>query len=151
MERKSERELVVTHTVNAPARLGVRGVDQGRAIQEVVDPKIVWADPAFLRNGCSRWGAVSFGVSPRRFDDRLFSTYIEVTPHSRLVWTNEEGDAGNTITTVTLEENDGKTLLVVHDLYPSKEALHPDRRPRSEALDQLEELLASLGSSTEKK
>ena len=73
-------------------------------------------------------------------------------PHSRLVWTNEEGDNGKTVTTVTFDENAGKTLLVVHDRYPSKEALDSgstDAMP--EALDQLDELLASLGSTTETK
>ncbi len=53
----------------------------------------------------------------------FFGTYLEVVPHLSLVWTNEEGDGGRTVTTVTFEENDGKTLLVVHDLYPSKEAV----------------------------
>ena len=52
----------------------------------------------------------------------FFGTYIEVTPHSRLVWTNEEGDEGS-LTTVTFEEKGGRTLLVMHELYPSKEAL----------------------------
>ena len=52
----------------------------------------------------------------------FFGRYIEVTPHSRLVWTNEESDDG-AVTTVTFEEKDGKTLLVLHELYPSKEAL----------------------------
>jgi uncharacterized protein YndB with AHSA1/START domain len=82
----------------------------------------------------------------------FFGTYLEVTPHSRLVWTNEEGDNGKTVTTVTFDENAGKTLLVVHDRYPSKEAL--DSGPTGampEALDQLDELLASLGSTTETK
>ena len=46
-----------------------------------------------------------------------------MTPHSRLVWTNEEGDDGGQVTTVTFEEQGGKTLLVIHELYPSKEAL----------------------------
>ncbi|HMA03075.1 MAG TPA: SRPBCC domain-containing protein [Gemmatimonadaceae bacterium] len=79
----------------------------------------------------------------------FFGTYLEVTPHSRLVWTNEEGD-GRTVTTVTFEENAGKTLLVVHDLYPSKEALDSGSTGAlPEALDQLDELLVSLGSSTE--
>ena len=52
----------------------------------------------------------------------FFGRYIEVTPHSRLVWTNEESDDG-AVTTVTFEEKGGKTLLVMHELYPSKEAL----------------------------
>jgi len=82
----------------------------------------------------------------------FFGTYVEVTPHSRLVWTNDEGDAGQTVTTVTFDENAGKTLLVVHDRYPSKEALDSGSTgAMPEALDQLDELLASLGSSTETK
>lgn len=81
----------------------------------------------------------------------FFGTYREVTPPTRLVWTNEEGD-GETVTTVTFDEKDGRTSLVVHDLYPSKDALDaaiasgatggmPDQ------LDQLEAFLASLGSN----
>ena len=53
----------------------------------------------------------------------FFGRYLEVTPHSRLVWTNEEGGDSGQVTTVTFEERGGKTLLVMHDLYPSKEAL----------------------------
>ena len=55
---------------------------------------------------------------------RLHGAYpcAEVTPHSRLVWTNDESDDG-AVTTVTFEEKGGKTLLVLHELYPSKEAL----------------------------
>ena len=53
----------------------------------------------------------------------FFGRYIEVTPHSRLVWTNDEGGDGGAVTTVTFEEKGGKTLLVLHELYPSKEAL----------------------------
>jgi uncharacterized protein YndB with AHSA1/START domain len=82
----------------------------------------------------------------------FFGRYIEVTPPSRLVWTNDEGDEGGAVTTVTFEEKGGQTLLVIHDLYPSKEALEgglssgsTDAMP--ETLDQLEELLATLGAS----
>jgi uncharacterized protein YndB with AHSA1/START domain len=79
----------------------------------------------------------------------FFGTYLEVTPHSRLVWTNEEGDS-QTVTTVTFDETAGKTLLVVHDLYPSKEAIDSGSTGAlPEALDQLDDLLASLGSTTE--
>ncbi len=57
----------------------------------------------------------------------FFGTYLEVTPYSRLVWTNEEGDDGKTVTTVTFDENAGKTLLVVHDAIPRRKRLTPDR------------------------
>ena len=75
----------------------------------------------------------------------FFGTYIEVTPHSRLVWTNEEGEAG-AVTTVTFEEKGGKTLVVVHDLYPSKAALDVriGGHECAETFEQLDELLASL-------
>ena len=86
----------------------------------------------------------------------FFGTYLAVTPHSRLVWTNEEGDGGVTVTTVTFDEIAGRTLVVVHDLYPSKEALDAAVTSGStggmpDQLDQLDELLASLGSSAETK
>ena len=81
----------------------------------------------------------------------FFGRYLEVTPHSRLVWTNEEGEDGGAVTTVTFEEKGGKTLLVLHELYPSKEAL--DRviagmeGGMPEAFEQLDELLVTLGAS----
>ena len=80
----------------------------------------------------------------------FFGTYLDVTPHSRLVWTNEEADGGTTVTTVTFEEIAGSTLVVLHDLYPSKEALDANSGSTGampEALDQLDELLASLETS----
>src|SRR5208282_6241380 len=86
------------------------------------------------------------GSKPMAF----FGRYIEVTLYSRLVWTNEESDDG-AVTTVTFEETGGKTLLVMHELYPSKEAL--DRTIAGmeggmrETFKQLDELLATLGAS----
>ena len=150
VERKSERELVVTRTFSAPARIVFEA----------------WTKPELFKRW---WAPKSMGMSLRscEMDVRVggkyrlefepdamafFGTYLEVTPHSRLVWTNEEGDNGKTVTTVTFDENAGKTLLVVHDLYPSKEALDSGSTgAMPEALDQLDELLASLGSSTETK
>ena len=75
----------------------------------------------------------------------FFGRYVEVTPHSRLVWTNEEGGDGGAVTTVTFEEKGGKTLLVMHDLYPSKEALDGAiagmEAGMRETFEQLDELL----------
>ena len=80
----------------------------------------------------------------------FFGRYTEVTPHSRLVWTNDEGDEGGAVTTVTFEDKGGQTLLVLSDLYLSKEALDAgsgsmDAMP--ETLDQLDEVLLTLGAS----
>ena len=84
----------------------------------------------------------------------FFGTYREVTPHSRLVWTNDEGGDDGAVTTVTFEEKGGKTLLVLHELYPSKEALDAAGTGAadvmSETFEQLDELLVTLGASSER-
>jgi uncharacterized protein YndB with AHSA1/START domain len=82
----------------------------------------------------------------------FFGRYIEVTPHSRLVWTNDEGGDGGPVTTATFEEEGGKTLVVMRDLYPSKEALDAaiasgSTGGLSETLDQLDELVGTLSAS----
>ena len=86
-----------------------------------------------------------------KVDMAFFGTYLEVTPPSRLVWTNEEGGEGGPVTTVTFEENGGKALLVVHELYPSKEALDAADTGAADAMvetfAQLDELLVTVGAS----
>jgi uncharacterized protein YndB with AHSA1/START domain len=81
----------------------------------------------------------------------FFGTYLEVTPHSRLAWTNEEGGEGGPVTTVTFEEKGGKTLLVMHELHSSKEALDAAGTGAADAMvetfAQLDELLLTLGAS----
>jgi uncharacterized protein YndB with AHSA1/START domain len=81
----------------------------------------------------------------------FFGKYTEVTPHSRLVWTNDEGGDAGPVTTVTFEEKGGKTLLVMHELYPSKEALDAAGTGAADAMgetfEQLDELLGTLGTS----
>jgi uncharacterized protein YndB with AHSA1/START domain len=83
--------------------------------------------------------------------DEFFGRYVEVTPHSRLVWTNDEGGEDGPVTTVTFEERGGKTLVVMQERYPSKEALDAAGTGAadvtSETFDQLDELLATLGAS----
>jgi len=82
----------------------------------------------------------------------FFGRYVEVTPGSRLVWTNDEGGEDGAVTTVTFEERGAETLVVMHDLYPSKEALDDaiasgSTGGLSETFDQLDELLSSVGGS----
>jgi uncharacterized protein YndB with AHSA1/START domain len=79
----------------------------------------------------------------------FFGRYIEVTPHSRLVWTNDEGGEGGAITTVTFEDRGGETRVVMHDLYPSKEALDAaiasgSTGGCSETFEQLDDLFVTL-------
>src|SRR5581483_1417694 len=122
-ERKSDRELIITRSFDAPARIVFEA----------------WTTPELLKRW---WAPASAGVSlvSCEADVRVggryrfvfgnagapsmafFGRYLEVVPNSRLVWTNEESDDG-AVTTVTFEEKDGRTLLIMHELYTTKEAL----------------------------
>src|SRR5262249_50722483 len=124
VERKSERELVVTRTINGPARLVFEAFTKPELFKRWWVPKS-FPVPLDSCEADVRVGGRSrlvFGQNGAKVME-VYGRYIEVTPHSRLVWTNEEGDDGGAVTTVTFEERGGKTLLVMHDLYPSKEAL----------------------------
>ena len=151
VHKKSEREVLVTRTFDAPARLVFEA----------------WSDPELFRKW---WVPRSMGMTLRScemdvrtggkyrlvFGDdpanpmAFFGTYLEVVPDKRIVWTNEEsGDAGS-VTTVTFEERNGQTLLVMSELYPTKEALDAAgigaQEATHETFGQLDELLAELSA-----
>jgi uncharacterized protein YndB with AHSA1/START domain len=150
VERTSEREIVVTRTFNGPARIVFEA----------------WTKPELMKRW---WVPKSMGIPLRscEMDVRVggkyrfvfghdastamafFGSYLEVTPYSRRVWTNEESDDG-AVTTVTFEEQDGKTLLAMHELYPSKEALDAAGTGSADAtvetFAQLDELLVTLSA-----
>jgi uncharacterized protein YndB with AHSA1/START domain len=150
VERTSELELVVTRTVNGPVHLVFDAWTQADLFRRWWVPRsyglnLIACDMDVRVGGQYRLAFFHEGATME-----FFGTYLDVTPPSRLVWTNDEGDAGQTITTVTFEEQAGTTLVVVHDRYPSKEALDSGSTGAlPETLDQLDELLASLGSGTE--
>ena len=153
VERISDLELVVTRTVNAPARLVFEAWTKAELFRRWWVPESYGLNLVSCEMDVRVGGQYRLAFLHEGSTMEFFGTYLEVTPTSRLVWTNEEGDAGQTVTTVTFEENEGKTRLAVHNLYPSKEALDADGSTAAlpESLDQLEELLASQGSSTETK
>lgn len=150
-ERTSDRELVTTRTFDAPARLVFQA----------------WTTPSLFQRW---WVPESFGLTLVSYEAEVrvggkyrlvfshpeapepmafFGTYLEVVPSSRLVWTNEEAGEPFQVTTVTFEERDGQTLLVVTDLYPSKEALDEAIATDStgalpQQFEQLDEILAGL-------
>jgi uncharacterized protein YndB with AHSA1/START domain len=147
IERKSEIELVVRRTVDAPARLVFEAWTKPELFRRWWVPKSYGLNLVACEMDVRVGGRYRLAFLHQGSTMEFFGTYLEVTPPSRLVWTNDEGDAGQTITTVTFEESGGKTSLVVHDRYPSKEALDSGSTGAlPEALDQLDELLASLGS-----
>jgi uncharacterized protein YndB with AHSA1/START domain len=148
VERKSERELVVTRTVNAPARLVFEAWTKAELFRRWWVPKSFGVSLLSCEMDVRVGGQYRLVFPHEDSTMEFFGTYLEVTPHSRLVWSNEEGD-GQTVTTVTFNETAGKTLLVVHDLYPSEEALDSGSTgAMPEALDQLNELLVSLDQSS---
>ena len=153
VERTSDRELVAKRTFDGPARI---------VFEAWTKPELImrwWAPASFgisflscetdVRTGGSY--RFVFGHPASEQPMAFFGRYIDVTPPSRLVWTNEE-DADGAVTTVTFEEKDGKTRVVVHDLYPSKEALDGAIASGStggwpEQFEQLDDLLTTLGAS----
>jgi uncharacterized protein YndB with AHSA1/START domain len=154
IERRSDRELVLTRTFNAPAEM-------------IYD---AWTEPELLKRW---WAPRSLGVSlfsceadarvggSYRFvfgkdpnDTMAFSgKYLEISPHSRIVCTQifePMRSAGEAIVTALFEERDGKTRLEVRQLFPSKEALDGAvasgmERGMRETYEQLEELVSRSG------
>lgn len=152
-ERKSEREFVVTRSFNAPARLVFEAWTKPDLFKQWWVPKATGMTLLSCELDARTGGGYRLVFGHPAFEQPMnfFGRYIEVTPHARIVWTNEESEDG-AVTTVTFEEKGDETLVTVHDLYPSKEAL--DREIASGAtsgmpaqLGQLEELLLSLERS----
>lgn len=145
VERISDVELVVTRTVDAPARLVYEAWTTAALFRRWWVPKSFGLNLVACEMDVRVGGAYRLEFLHDGATMAFFGTYLEVTPPSRLVWTNDEGEGGQTITTVTFEEKDGKTMVVVHDRYPSKEAVDSGAAGAlPESLDQLDELLATL-------
>ncbi|ESY93361.1 MULTISPECIES: SRPBCC family protein [unclassified Mesorhizobium] len=149
VERKSDRELVVTRSFDAPARIVFEAWTKPELFKQWWAPKSM----GMLLRSCEmdvRAGGgyrLVFG-SDDSHPAEFFGRYLEVTPPSRLVWTNDEGGDDGPVTTVTFEEKGGKTLLIMHELYPSKKALDAAGTGAADAMaetfGQLDELLPTL-------
>ena len=149
VERKSERELVVTRTFNGPARLVFDAWTKPELFKRWWVPKSIGMSLLSCEMDVRVGGKYRLEFEPDAM--AFFGTYLEVTPHSRLVWTNEEGGEGGPVTTVTFEDKRGETLLVMHELHSSKEALDAAGTGAAEAMgetfEQLDELLGTMGAS----
>jgi uncharacterized protein YndB with AHSA1/START domain len=154
VERTSERELVVTRTFNGSAWIVFDAWTKPELFKQWWAPKSMGM---FLRS-CEMDVRVGGGYRLEFGRDAskpmaFFGKYIEVTPHSRLAWTNDEAGGDGPVTTVTFEESGGKTLLVLRELYPTKEALDAAGTGAADALsetfEQLDELLVTLGATVE--
>jgi uncharacterized protein YndB with AHSA1/START domain len=153
-KRTSDRELVVTRTFNAQARIVFEAWTKPELFKRWWVPKSTGMSLLSCEMDVRVGGTYRLVFRHDAFPEPMafFGRYLEVTPHSRLVWTNEEGGEDGSVTTVTFEERGAETLVVVHDLYPSKEALDgaiasASTGGLSEQFEQLDELLVSLGAS----
>lgn len=150
VERQSECELVVTRTFNAPARIVFEAWTNPELLKQWWAPKSFGLSFLSCEADVRTGGAYRFvfGHPSSEQPMEFIGRYVEVAPPSRLVWTNEEGGEGGAVTTVTFEERGDETLVVMHDLYPSKEALDGavasgSTSGFSEAFEQLDDLLVT--------
>jgi uncharacterized protein YndB with AHSA1/START domain len=150
-ERTSEREMVITRTFDAPARLVFKAWTTPELFKQWWVPKSSGATLLSCEQDVRVGGGYRLefahpqGGAPMAF----FGRYLEVVPDARLVWTNEES-ADGAVTTVTFEDQGGKTLLVMRELYPSKEALDVAIEGMDEAMpetfEQLDDFLLTLAT-----
>jgi uncharacterized protein YndB with AHSA1/START domain len=147
VERKSDRELVVTRAFDAPARIVFEAWSNPELFQRWWVPKSAGLSLLSCDMDVRTGGTYRLVFRHPAFDQPMafFGTYREVTPPKRIVWTNEESDQG-AVTTVTFEESAGKTLVTFHELYPTEAALDEALAGSAEGLPeqfaQLDELLA---------
>jgi uncharacterized protein YndB with AHSA1/START domain len=153
VERKSERELVVTRTFNGPARIVYEAWTKPELFKRWWTPKssgmtMLSCEMDVRVGGTYR---LVFAHPATGQPVAFFGRYIEVTPNSRIVWTNDEGGEGTgPVTTVTFDERGDTTLVIMSDLHPSKESLDGAISSGStsafgEQFEQLDELLLTLG------
>lgn len=152
LERTSDREVVVTRTINGPARIVFEAFTRAELLKRWWVPKSMGMTLLSCEVDARVGGKYRLVFDAVPEPVAFFGTYVEVKPYSRLAWTNEEGGEGGPVTTVTFEETGGTTLVVLHESYPSKEALDAAGTGAADAMvetfDQLDELLVALGESS---
>ncbi len=151
VNRTSDRELVVTRTFNGPARIVFAAWTKPDLMQRWWVPKSCGASFVSCEMDARTGGKYKFVFRHPSSDEPMafFGRYVEVIPPSRLVWTNEEGGEAGPVTTVTFEERGGETLVTMHDLYPSTQALDDaiasgSTSSNAEMFQQLDQLLVDL-------
>jgi len=147
VERRGDREIVVTRWFDAPPRLVFEAWSKPELFRQWWVPRsmgmTLYDCEMDVRTG---------GTYRLNFGEGMdfYGRYLEVVPPSRIVWTNEEGGGDASVTTVTFEEHEGRTLLIMSELFPSAEAREADGGGAAEASEetfaQLEELLTTLPS-----
>lgn len=148
VERISNRDLVITRTINGSARMVFEAFTKAELLKQWWVPK----STGMTLRSCETDVRVGGGyrlvynldaAEPMAF----YGRYLEVIPYSRLVWTNDEGNDGGAVTTVTFEETDGKTRLTMHDRYPLEDSFDETMEScMRESLDQLNDFIVTQGA-----
>ena len=145
---RTDREIIVTRTFDAPRHLLFEAWSKPELFQRWWAPRSLGMHLRSVEMDVRTGGTyrLEFGQDPSS-SMAFFGKYVEVVPGSKIVWTNDEGGEEGAVTTVTFEEQDGRTVLTFRELYPSNEALRANAGAEDampEQLDQLDELLASM-------
>jgi uncharacterized protein YndB with AHSA1/START domain len=153
VERTSDREVVVTRTINGPASIVFKAFTKPELFKRWWVPKSMGMTLLSCELDARVGGKYRLEFDVGRAEPAaFFGTYVEEKPYSRLAWTNEEGGEGGPVTTVTFDEVGGKTLVVLRETHSSKESLDAAGTGAADAMketfDQLDELLVSLGESS---
>ncbi len=143
-ERSSDRELVITRSFDAPARVVFEAWTKPELLKRWWTPRSMGMSLVGCEIDLRTGGGYKFTIGTPDAKTMVFhGKYVEVAVPSRLVWTNEESENGS-VTTVTFEEKGDKTLVVMREVFPTKEALD-ESMGMEEALDitfgQLDEVL----------
>ena len=148
VERKSDRELVVTRTFDAPVQVVFKAWSRPDLFRRWWVPEGAGISLVSCEMDVRTGGKYRLEFGAGKDTMAFHGKYLEVVPNERIVWTNDEGEEG-AITTVTFEDQGGRTLLHFHEVYPSKEALEEALQGSAaglpEQMEQLDELLSSMG------
>ena len=148
VNRKSDRELIVTRTFHAPARIVFQAWSRPELFQRWWIPKATGMTIVGCEMDVRTGGSYRLEITPPGSDQPMafYGKYLEVVPDARIVWTNEEEDGG-AVTTVTFEEKNGTTQLTLTERYSTSQALEDALEGSATALPeqfaQLDELLGA--------
>ena len=150
LELRSDREIIISRTFRAPPRIVFDAWTRAEFVKRWWAPRscVEMVDcQADVRVG----GKYRYVTRANGHESAFSGTYQEITPHTRLVYTQifEMFPDAAVLVTVTFEERDGHTHLVSHELYPSKEARAGAlssgmEHGLRETMDQFEELVAGM-------
>jgi uncharacterized protein YndB with AHSA1/START domain len=148
VERVSDCEVVITRLINAPPRVVWQAWTRADLFPQWWIPKSMPIPLKSCEMDVRVGGGYRLVFVHEGNEMAFFGTYREVVPEQRLVWSNDEAGEAGQISTVTLEEQAGKTLVVMRERFPTKDALDAAMASGSmdgmpETFDQLEEFVAA--------